>query len=269
MTALEEKDLARALHESVPEPPPGTDRPGRARREAGRIRRRRLAGAALGAAAVALAIGLPVGLTSGTSYRHPPTTGPTGAIATPPDQHAFCASANCVPADVIAAIQRPLHLPSTGPGGACPASSVRRFAGGGGFSGSFAAIGSGPLYLGGPVSRSPVVRLSAGQGGWQEQKVIWVVAARYPGPLLLRGGRVDGPGPLRFAHYLGAAGAPGYGTGGHGFRQLLYVRDGLHSSAQHVLETIPSDIYVRAPGCYAIQVDGEGFSETLVFRAVP
>ena len=70
-------------------------------------------------------------------------------------------------------------------------------------------------------------------------------------------------------HYLGAAGPPGYGPGGHGFRQLLYVRDGLHSSAQHVLETIPSDIYVRAPGCYAIQVDGEGLSETLVFRAVP
>jgi len=118
------------------------------------------------------------------------------------------------------------------------------------------------------LTGAPDVRVRAGQGGWFEEKVIWVVSGDYPGPLLLRGARIEGAGPLRFAHYLGAAGPPGYGHGSHGFRRLLYVRDGLHAAAQHVTESIPSDIYVRAPGCYAIQADGEGFSETLVFRAV-
>ena len=270
MTTLDEQNLSRVLHESVPNPPTQTDRPDRVRRVAGRLRLRRRAGVVGGAAAVALAIVLPFGLMgSGPAYRRPPVAGgPTSGPPTPPSQHAFCASANCVPQNVLAAIRRPLRLPSTGPGGACPTSPVRRFPAGAGFSGSFAAIGPGPLYIGGPVSRSPVVRLSAGRGGWQEQKVIWVVSGSYPGPLLLRGARVDGLGPLRFAHYLGAAGRPGYGPGNHGFTSLLYVRDGLHATAQHVMESLPSDIYLRAPGCYAIQVDGEGFSETLVFRAV-
>lgn len=269
MTRLDERELARALHESVPEPPPSADRPERVRRVAGLIRLRRRAGAALGAAAVALAIGLPLGLARLPGPTAPTAPGPAGARSPSGlTSIASCPGRVCHPGRVIAAIEHPLNLPSTGPGGACPVSPVRRFPGGAGFSGSFAAIGLGPLYIGGAVNRSPVVRLSAGHGGWQEQKVIWVVAAHYSGPLLLRGARVDGPGPLRFAHYLGAAGAPGYGRSGHGFRQLLYVRDGLHSSAQHVLESIPSDIYVRAPGCYAIQVDGEGFSEALVFRAI-
>lgn len=269
MTRLDERELARALQDSVPEPPPSADRQERVRRVAGRIRLRRRAGVLGGAAAVVLAVALPVGLVSpGPTYHRPPATGPRSGFPTPPDQHAFCASANCVPQDVLAAIRRPLHLPSAGSGGACPTSPVRRFPAGAGFSGPFTAIGAGPFYVALPTGRTPAVRVTPARGGWLGQKVIWVVSGDYSGPLLLRGARIDGAGPLRFAHYLGAAGPPGYGHGSHGFRRLLYVRDGLHSAAQHVTESVPSDIYVRASGCYAIQVDGEGFSETLVFRAV-
>lgn len=32
---------------------------------------------------------------------------------------------------------------------------------------------------------------------------------------------------------------------------------------------LPSGTYVRAPGCYAYQVDGFGFSEVIVFEARP
>jgi len=271
MTLLDEQKLARVLRESVPEPPPQTDRPDRVRRVAGRIRLRRRAGVVGGAAAVALAIALPLGLMgSGPSYRHPPVAGgPTSRPPTPPSQHAFCASANCVPQNVLHAIRRPLHLPSLAPGAGCPTSPVRRFPAGAGFSAPFTAMGKGPFYLA-PLQtgRSPEVRMRPGRGGWLGEKVIWVISGDYPGPLLLRGAQVDGPGKLQFIHYLGAAGPSGNGPHGHGFRQLLYVRDGLHSTAQHVTESIPSGISLTAPGCYAIQVDGEGFSETLVFRAV-
>jgi hypothetical protein len=267
---LDEQKLARVLRESVPEPPPQADRPERVRRVAGRIRLRRRAGVVGAAAAVALAIMLPLGLIgSGPSYRHPPVAGgPTSAPPTPPDQHAFCASANCVPQNVLQAIRRPLHLPSVAPGAACPTSPVRRFPAGAGFSGPFRATGPGPLYVAWLTGPNGTIRLSDRQDGWFHQKVIWVVSGDYPGPLLLHGGRVDGPGQLQFIHYLGAAGPPGNGPHGHGFRRLLYVRDGLHATAQHVTESFPSGISLTSPGCYAIQVDGEGFSETLVFRAV-
>lgn len=270
MTLLDEQKLARVLRESVPEPPPAADRPERVRRVAGRIRLRRRAGVVAGAAAVALAIGLPVGLLgSGPSYRHPPVAGgpPSGPPA-PPSQNGYCASASCDPDRVLAAIRHPVHLPTVAPGAACPTSPARRFPSGAGFSGSFWAIGKGPLYLAGPVlAHSSGVGILPGKRGWGWEKVIWVVSADYSGPLLLRGARVDGPGALRFDHYLSASGPSGYGSERHGFRQLLYVRDGLHATAQHVLESYPSGIHLKAPGCYGIQVDGEGFSETLVFRA--
>ena len=42
--------------------------------------------------------------------------------------------------------------------------------------------------------------------GWPGMKVIWRLSPAYAGPVLLRGARIDGPGELRFDHYLGAVG---------------------------------------------------------------
>jgi hypothetical protein len=280
MTPLEERELAQVLRSAVPQPPRPGDRAARVRTQAHKMRVRRRVGTMAAAAAVALAVALPVGLTTmgappssraGTVAPQGPAlkTGPHIAVpTTPPGQGGYCGSASCDPHEVLAAIQRPLHLPSTGPDGSCPVSPIRRLPGGGGFSGPFTAIGTGPLYLAGPVTGSPVVPTVAGRGGWREQKVIWVVSGSYAGPLLLRGGRVDGTGRLRFEHYLDAAGRTGSGPDGHGFRRLLYLRGGLQGTPSRVLESYPSPISMPAPGCYAVQVDGKGFSQMLVFRAV-
>lgn len=279
MMPLDERELAHALRSAVPSPPRPGDRAARVRRQARMIRVRRRVGTVSAAAVVALAVALPIGLTSRgappATQPGPPVgpalkTGPHIAVPTtavPPNQ-GYCQSGNCSLRKILPAIQRPLHLPNTGPGGTCPASPVRRFHGGGGFSGWFNALGKGPLYLAGPVTDSPKVPIMAGHGGWHTQKVIWTVSGDYGGPLLLRGGRVDGAGPLRFQHYLDAAGPTGSGPGAHGFHRLLYVRSGLQASAPGAIQTYPADIYLRAPGCYAVQVDGEGFSEMLVFHAV-
>ena len=89
---------------------------------------------------------------------------------------------------------------------------------------------------------------------WGGDKMLWIVAPRYRGPILIRGRQLDGPHLVRFddgsrppAEFRMPAGGVG-STGG--FRSLpLYTR-------------------LRAPGCYAWQVDGTTFSRVIVFRAV-
>jgi hypothetical protein len=265
MTRLTEEELSTTLKRSVPEPEAVADRAGRARDLAQRLRTRRRVAAAAVTAAVALVIAVPT-VVSTTRHNGPtavPLARPTaGWTALDP-----CTGNACAPGAVVAAIRRPLRLPTPAPGAACPVSPTRTFKGGAGFSGPFTALGKAPLYLAGPASKP--VALSSHDRGWRAQKVIWVVDRSYSGPLLLRGGRIDGPGDLRFSHYLGAVGYSGSGSGDtRHHAQLVYVRGGLNAPDQHILDSYPGDIYAKTGGCYAIQVDGVGFSETLVFRAV-
>jgi hypothetical protein len=76
---------------------------------------------------------------------------------------------------------------------------------------------------------------------WSGNKVLWV-ARRYRGPVLIRGAQLDGPNELRFSSVGGRS--PG------GWQNR------------------PSTTRLRAPGCYAWQVDGTTFSRVIVFRAV-
>lgn len=67
--------------------------------------------------------------------------------------------------------------------------------------------GRGPVYLmsvGGEPAGS--VRIAAGRGSgaaWFGQKAPWITSARYPGPILIRGARIDGHGEARFARTTG------------------------------------------------------------------
>jgi hypothetical protein len=88
---------------------------------------------------------------------------------------------------------------------------------------------------------------------------LWFVSPRYKWPVLIRGGRVDGSGFVRFdrGKHPGAelripagtseSGNPGVADRGQRYR--------------------PSYTRLRAPGCYAYQVDGPSFSYPVVFRA--
>jgi hypothetical protein len=252
----------------------------RARARAGRIRsRRRATGSVLAAAAVvaAVVVGLPAltdgdgSIPGGPAAPQPtmePTMQPTTQPTTPADA---CADNPCTAAEVVAGIRKPLDLPSVGPGEACPVSPTRRFAPGAGFTGPIEAVGAGPVYV---AAGSSAIRMSPGQdgsaagSGWLEQKVIWVVDRSYVGGLLLRGGRIDGPGEIRFLHYLGAVGYTDGAGDGKRHPELAYVRGGLSAAGSDTLSSYPSGIFVDEPGCYAVQVDGVGFSETLVFRAL-
>lgn len=267
MTPLTEHDVATALRQSVPDRDPVPDTAALARARAGQLRSRRRGAVAAAVAAIALGIAVPTvttGLLGGTDPD--PGDGTTGNTSTDPatsDQ--ACANNPCEPAVVLAAIRKPLQLPTVAASEDCPVSPERHFPAGAGFSHAFGAVGARPLYA---ATDSPDITMSAGDGTWLEQKVIWVVDQSYVGALLLRGSRIDGDGQLRFTHYIGALGY----TGGAGddvrHRELAYIRGGLTDAPDETFSSYPSGIYVTSPGCYAIQVDGVGFSETLVFRAL-
>lgn len=160
--------------------------------------------------------------------------------------------------DVWHHLERPLHIRSIAGGSGCltastdPKGDLSRI----GFSGL--AWGEGPAYPGGfsadegkPVLRylDPIPRRSLFSGSeWFGSKVLWMIDPVYRGPVLIRGRQLDGPNELRFDR-------------GRLPPRVLRIPAGSRDRA--------SFTRVRAPGCYAYQVDGLGFSYTIVFEAQP
>jgi hypothetical protein len=153
-------------------------------------------------------------------------------------------------------LHRPLHLPTVAAGAPCPVSGIGRI--------NFAkhgvgtGIGPGPAYPIGFDQPGSVLHftyppspLGVFAGSlWSGQKVLWFVAPRYRGPVLIRGGRLDQAGRLRFDW---------------GNVPPLELRIPKVASGDRGR---PSFTRLRAPGCYAYQIDGTSFSRVIVFQAV-
>lgn len=157
-------------------------------------------------------------------------------------------------------LARALHLPHLAAGARCPVSHidhriafVKRYGVGPG-------IGRGPAYpIGlpdGVLHLAPASNFES--ANWAGQKVLWFVLPSYQGPVLIRGGRIDGPGRVRFDRgdipplrilITGSTAQPD-----------IPVPKGVRNR--------PSYTRLRGPGCYAYQVDGTSFSRVVVFRAV-
>ncbi len=163
-----------------------------------------------------------------------------------------------------AALRRPLHLPAL-VHGRCPTHRARVIEPHVG-----PAEGPGPIYpvIADPAGPSGVLTfadppppgsLTAGTV-FGEQKVLWIGAPRYRGPVLIRGGQLGGHNPVKF-------------DGGTGvlFPELQVPprsQDDLAGLPRRGWRGWPSGTDLRAPGCYAWQIDGTTFSYTVVFKAV-
>jgi hypothetical protein len=163
--------------------------------------------------------------------------------------------------DVWQQLERPYRFPSVAAGSPCPTSApnfkadLSRLVGLTGM-----AWGDGPAYPGGldtgegePILRylDPIPRRSAFFGSaWFGNKVLWIIDSIYTGPVLLRGLQLDGPNDLRFDN-------------GKLPPRALKIPPAASPRSR------PSFTRVRAPGCYAYQVDGLGFSYAIVFEARP
>jgi len=154
-------------------------------------------------------------------------------------------------------LRRPLHIPTLAPGSPCPASKARGTLGQRGSSDASTspAFGPGPAYptIGMEGGRAVLHYLIGwGYEGWDGTKLLWTVP-RYYGPYIVRGRQLDGPNELRFDQGLAWTNRLN--------PELRFVgpQTDLH----------PAATFLRAPGCYAYQVDGRGFSYLIVFTARP
>jgi hypothetical protein len=129
---------------------------------------------------------------------------------------------------------RPLRLPTLGPDARCEVSPRAAIHPGGKWPGY--GFGTGPAYLSGQL------RWFAGEAA------VLLTDPAYAGPLLVRGGQLDGPGglPLETSQDSVLFG-PSAGPGSWGVWLGRIQR-------------------TAGPGCYALQVDGTSFTEEIVFE---
>lgn len=139
----------------------------------------------------------------------------------------------------------------------CPVASARRV------SPDFGpALGDGPVY---PIfgTTDGVLRYGYGderggfQGEWGGEKVLWVAPPGFAGPVLVRGRQLDGPNEVRFG---GGLDPPG---------ELFLDDDLAVAPSPSGWTNWPSYTRVRAPGCYAYQIDTAEGTAVIVFRAEP
>jgi len=150
-------------------------------------------------------------------------------------------------ADAATLLARPLKLPAVGSGSACPVTPV-----------TIQKVdvvdprGHGPFYLGGPMP----------QGNFPWNKTVWVLVDGARGPVLFRGGRVDGTGSLKFSGNPADKSEIGVTlSSGGGVSASFYER---------VIDSGPDDafyVYPATRGCYALQVDGASFQDVIVISA--
>lgn len=152
-------------------------------------------------------------------------------------------------------LRRPFQIPHLASGGKCPVTPSRTL------SRLFSAgQGTGPVF---PVGAADGLRflypVQPTQGWypsrWSGNKIAWTAQATFAGLVLVRGRRLDGRYALRF------------GDGSFPATELRLTfgpKDlGEGGWLQHGTFT-----RLRAPGCYAWQLDGRTFSRVVVFRAV-
>jgi hypothetical protein len=170
---------------------------------------------------------------------------------------AASARAAAVPSSNWTVLHRPLHLPVLPAGASCPVSRIdRRVDWRRAHIFGRTGIGPGPVYAGlgfqdGRLHATPDTQYG---GRWFGEKVFWYVLARYRGPVLIRGRRLDGPQHLGF----NGARAPDA-------ELRIPPLDSVAWQGQPPASRgIPSALRVLTAGCYGIQIDGANFSRTIV-----
>jgi hypothetical protein len=153
------------------------------------------------------------------------------------------------------ALHRPLQLPSFTAGQPCPTSAPAPEITGAKY-GVGGAVGTGPVYaLTGAAAVVTGYRPAEwGRGPWAGQKVLWFVRPDYAGPVLIRGRRLGGWQWLRFDRGSKPADEIRIEPG----ETVTWSGQAAGSRGR------PSYVRVRAPGCYAVQIDGTTFSTVAV-----
>jgi hypothetical protein len=129
---------------------------------------------------------------------------------------------------------QPLKLPNLQPGGTCPVSAQQDFASQPGNKLPGYGFGPGPVFL-------------SGQTQWfSGVYALFLVSPAYSGKVVVRGHQLDGTNGMPFR-----------GQQGDGNITIAPSSPGQWRQSDAVVS--------GAPGCYGLQVDGDNFSEIIVF----
>ena len=113
------------------------------------------------------------------------------------------------------------------------------------------AVGAGPIYALMGQMRAGALEYSARTNGGAQFKVLWMAKPAVTGSVAIRGRQIDGPNWIGF----GKAEDP---------ESLLQWEIG----SQGGWGSLPSEIRIRAPGCYAFQADSQRGSQVITFQVV-
>ncbi len=244
-------------------------------------RRRRLGGGvavALGCAVVA-AVVLVFAFTGSNPGRRAPVISGHRPVAIDPSVPATYAAAcaqtsDCVtvpPDRVPAALRGPFHVPRLAAGARCPTTSGARFdnseLGG-------VRLGTAPvrpdIANAGDLIHGRIVLGTTNIAGWYGIKTVWYSVPSYTGPWSVRAVRLSGRGAIDLSDEPAPRPGPEPDlSGGSRFSPTGIVvppGDTLNTGAGY--RTDPRTTWITAPGCYAFQVNGLGFSELIVFQAL-
>ncbi len=202
----------------------------------------------------AISFAVVIGLLAGYAV-----TGGHSAGSGPHQHHSLAPTAGGGPESLLS---RPLHFPSLGPGGSCPASPGTTF--NNSFFGGI-ALGSGRVrvlladsgdILHGRVNVVPYTSVP----GWFAIQTLWFSLPGYNGPFVVHAKRLGEASSTIEVQPSGEGLTPGSGP--------LVVPAGPTANTKDGYRTMPGSTWITAPGCYAWQVDGLNFSEIIVFDAL-
>jgi hypothetical protein len=103
------------------------------------------------------------------------------------------------------------------------------------------------------ATRSGVLRMRRSGSGWYFIKTLWFARPTYEGPVFIRGRQIDGSHQLFFGE-------------NHSLVDP-YLSPGPTANTAEGFRQWPGGTWLRAPGCYAWQIDGTSFSHVIVFKA--
>ncbi len=154
--------------------------------------------------------------------------------------------------DVWTSIRRPLQVPQLEPGEPCPAATHN------GVWQAYHAAGDGPVYAAGAAGDGVLAyNLAGGVEGRGVAKGFWAANPDYRGPILIRGRQIDGTETLLFGQ-----------DETDSLGDELYLSGGGELPSDDGWRVWGLRTFLRAPGCYAVQIDGWNFSTTVVLRGV-
>jgi hypothetical protein len=174
------------------------------------------------------------------------------------------ATVAATPASTSNLANKPLHLPSVAAGAACPVSQIHT----GVVPGRQYVLGNGPVYLV-VTNPTPTIVYNAAPfigdtastlGG---ARSIWAINPNYQGTVLIRGQQLGGKNPLRFNGGLDQVNSNSQGT-----EPILNdLRLNGQQSQNSSWASFVAFTRMQALGCYGVQIDGQNFSEVIVFQA--